>query len=203
MPIPINKRKQTLASKIKRVRAIQWALRPEILCSENIPKPLHGVAPRVVLGDKWWNQTRKAAYASTAYHCVACGDHKSQVKGNRKHLEGHELYDIDYPKGLMVYIETVPLCNWCHSYVHDGRLTALMEQGVIPQQKYVAVIQHGDEVLNRYNMVRPSRKERDEVIALQLSFGKIAEWSKWRLVVNGKQYKPRYKDLKSWEKAHS
>lgn len=30
-------------------------LKPEILCQPNVPTPLHGMAPRVVFGESWWN----------------------------------------------------------------------------------------------------------------------------------------------------
>lgn len=37
-------------------------LKPEILCQPNVPTPLHGMAPRVVFGESWWNMKRQAAY---------------------------------------------------------------------------------------------------------------------------------------------
>ncbi len=97
---------------------VVWVRRPEVLLCPNTPKPLHGVVPREIYGQSWWNKTREAAYRSTNYHCLACGVHKYQAK-HRQWLEGHELYEINYVEGTSTYIETVPLCHFCHNSIHD------------------------------------------------------------------------------------
>lgn len=167
-----------------------WKLRPEILVGPNTPKPMHGVVPREILGTKWWNATRKAAYASTDQHCVACGLHKLVSKG-RQWLEAHEVYEIDYLEGKMSYVETVPLCHYCHNYVHDGRLQALLDQGKIQHAKYVAIIQHGDRIIKAAGLVRARYS------------GPFADWSDWRLLLEGKEYPPKFKTFEDWIKAHS
>jgi hypothetical protein len=166
-----------------------WKQRPELLLLPNIPKPMHRVAPREILGSKWWNETRQAAYRSTSYHCLACGVYKMDALF-RQWLEGHEVYEIDYVHGRMVYVETVPLCHCCHNYSHDGRLQALLGQGKVSQAKFVAIIQHGDGVLFRAGL----RK----VISYD---GPCAEWKKWWLVLNGKQYPPHFKTFEQWKQA--
>lgn len=153
--------------------------RPEILLCTQIPEPLHGLAPRVVLGSKWWNETRKAAYESTGFHCAACGVYKTLAKGIQR-LEGHEVYDTDYVRGRMTYLETVPLCHYCHSYIHCGRLRYLLERGEVSHQTYTAIIQHGDRVLQEAGLVKP-----DPILC-----GSFVGWDDWCLVINGKKYKP-------------
>lgn len=167
---------------------MEWTPRPEILLLPNIPKPLHGLAPRVILGDKWWNETRHAAYKSTDYHCIACGVHKLLARGP-KWLEGHEVYRTDYVHGRMVYVEAVPLCNFCHNFIHSGRLQALLDKHKITQQRYTSIIQHGERILARAGLCKPRPYE-----------GKVAEWSKWRLVLNRRMYKPRFRSLEDWAK---
>jgi hypothetical protein len=154
--------------------------RPEILLNGQIPEPLYGLAPRVVLGAKWWDETRKVAYASTGYHCIACGVYKTDSKGPRW-LEGHEVYVIDFYAGTMTYVETVPLCHYCHSYIHCGRLKWLLDEGKITHSTYAAIIQHGDRVLAQAGLRKPGEIVLD---------GACAPWDDWCLVVNGKKYKP-------------
>lgn len=168
-----------------------WTPRPEILLCPPVPKPMHGMAPRVVLGQAWWNRTRQAAYRSTNYHCLACGVFKSDAK-SRKWLEGHELYDVDYPRGRMTYVETVPLCHYCHNYVHCGRLEALRDLGKVPIAKYVGIIQHGNRVLREAGLTKPLPYA-----------GKVPEFSRWRLVVDGTEYKGLFKNQAEWQAYHS
>jgi hypothetical protein len=174
-----------------------WRRRPEILLCHNIPKPLHGVAPRAVLGNRWWNATRKAAYASTNYRCVACTVHKTRAK-YRKWMEAHEVYDIDYETGRSVFVEAVPLCNFCHNYIHDGRLNALLAAGQIPHGKYQAIVAHGDAVLAEYGLVRESYEQRDSRFVRGILEGTYASWGEWRMVVNNVEYPPRFLSYEEW-----
>lgn len=164
----------------------EWKARPETLLHGQIPKPMHGLAPRVVLGSKWWNLTREAAYESTDKHCVACGVHQYYATWHQW-LEGHEFYDIDFLLGRMVYRETVPLCHFCHNYIHSGRLEYLLEEKKVSQAKFDAIIKHGNAVLDAADLGRPEPYE-----------GPMAEWEDWRLVVEGKEYPPLYKSFEEW-----
>lgn len=164
-----------------------WKRRPELLLLPQIPKPMHGLAPRVVLGGQWWDKTRQEAYRSTNFHCAACGVHKSQAKGP-KWLEGHEVYNTDYKKGRLIYLETVPLCNYCHNFIHVGRLQALLEHRKITTARFAAVIQHGERVLAEAGIVHNKSYEEQETTG----------WSEWRLVVFGKEYPPLCKSLQEW-----
>ena len=163
----------------------EWERRPEVLTSPNIPKPLAGVNPRTILGRSWWDKTRKEAYRTTNYHCIACGVHKEDAKGP-KWLEGHEIYSFDYPKGLIKYIETVPLCHYCHNFIHDGRMLSLIGQGKFEHGKFKRVINHGNKVLREANL--------EKVIYT----GPTAPWDKWRLQIGRKKYPPKFKNVEEW-----
>lgn len=176
---------------LKRAKKVKWISRPEVLLDPNIPKPMHGTAPREILGSKWWNATRKAAYASTGYCCIACKVHKSEARF-RTWLEGHELYAIDYPKGRMVYLETIPLCHCCHAYIHSGRLEALLGKGQIAHAKYVIIIRHGDKVLREAELVKPADYE-----------GPVAAWEDWRLVINGQEHEGQFKTFQEWKEHYA
>jgi hypothetical protein len=182
-----------LSDTLKSVQAkeVAWKRRPEVLLHPQIPKPLHGLAPRVVLGKAWWDQERKAAYASTMFHCIACGVHKKMTP--RGWLEGHEIYDIDYAKGIATYIETVPLCSTCHAYIHQGRLQMLLDSGQLNKTEYKRIINHGKVVLRSAGIKAKEFKPYE---------GPMADWGKWFLVINGTKYPALHKCLKDWIAYH-
>lgn len=165
-----------------------WQRDPSILLLPNVPKPMHGVNPRSVLGNRWWDAERNAAYRSTNYHCEACGVHKSQARF-RKVVEGHEVYATDYQNGILKYVRTTPLCSVCHEYIHDGRLQALLQKGQITRGHYVSVMQHGDRLLAEVGLKKPSHSERDAVIMRDIQEGRVASWGNWRLVVDTTKYR--------------
>jgi len=169
-----------------KLKVPKWKPRPELLLCPHIPRPLHEVNPRTILGPKWWNEQRKAAYAKTDFHCAACGVWKAAARG-KQWLEAHELYRIDYARGRMYLEEVVALCHYCHSFIHSGRLQAMMEKGEINQSQFVAVIQHGNRVLTEAGLKKPEPYT-----------GKVAPWGKWRLVLNRKHYGPKYKTPEEW-----
>ncbi len=167
-----------------------WSRRPEVLLCPTVPKPLHQVNPRSILGGPWWNKTRKEAYASTNQHCLACGVHRSKARWV-KWLEGHEYYEVDYLAGRLTYVETLPLCHLCHNFIHSGRLESLFQQGEISAEKYIAVLQHGDRVLRLAGLTKP-----------QPYTGPSVPWLQWRLVLFDKLYPPKFQDEKEWLQAH-
>lgn len=169
----------------------QFKLRPEVLLLPQIPKPLHGLAPRVILGRQWWDQTRKEAYRSTWFHCISCGVHKTEAKLH-KWLEAHEVYRTDYSVGRLYFIEAVPLCHLCHNYIHQGRLQALLDKRQITQHRYSMVIQHGERILASVGLKRDPPYE-----------GPMAEWSRWRLVIGRQMFKPKFKSLEEWAKFYN
>ena len=165
--------------------------RPELLLCPNIPKPMHGMAPRVVLGQEWWDKERVLAYQKAQYKCEACGVEAARAKKYPR-LEGHELYDIDYQKGKMVYRETVALCHYCHNYIHDGRMRMLVASGEMAEDEYLEIQAHGDSILETARL---------SIVPLQLPH--MCPWSKWRLVIEGKEYPPLYKSEQEWLEAWS
>jgi len=165
---------------------------PSILLHPNIPKPMHGVNPRSILGQSWWDNERKEAEQRTRGHCLACGIHKSKARF-RQWMEGHELYQINYTKGRMIYIKTVPLCHYCHNYIHSGRMFALLEQGKFNVSQYRAIINHGDRVLAQAKITKPPPEILDN--------SQVASWGDWRLVIDGVEYPPKYKTPAHWAAA--
>ena len=160
------------------------------------------MAPRVILGQTWWNETRFEAFRKTGQHCIACGVHATKAHSLQR-LEGHEVYDIDYGKGTAVYVRTVPLCHFCHCFIHDGRLKSLLRNRVITQSRYVAIIQHGNKVLAEAGLQRMTHEQRVDFEMSLLRRGLIKSWGDWRLIVFGKSYKGKFKTYRDWEKFHA
>ena len=184
-------------------------LRPEILSQPNIPQPLHGLSPRVINGDAWWNATRKEVYARYDYHCIACGVHKTEAQGP-KWLEAHEVYDFDYAKGIATVKSIEPLCHYCHNFIHSGRLEAIInkEKSV---DEVCTILEHGFYYLSLKGLkCFPGTLE----FAKKLGYSSllieayalpkvIVPWEKWRLVFNGKEYFSLYKNEEEYNKHYS
>lgn len=169
-------------------------VRPEILLHPNIPKPLHGLNPRTLLGDRWWNIHRKESYAKNDFHCWACGVHKKDAVYHQW-LEGHECYDIDYKNGIAKMTEITALCYCCHNFIHNGHLLMLFESGKIDRERFYYIRNHGITVLKSGGLSLESKPVIDE--------SQIAEWGEWKLIIDGKEYKSKFKDFDEWQEFYS
>lgn len=170
---------------------VKWRPNPRVLLHPQIPKPMHGLAPRVVLGRAWWDVERSAAFASTDNHCLACGAARYDDPA-WPHLEGHEEYRINYRRGIMTYVRCVPLCHWCHSFVHAGRTETLFRIGKITRADF-------DKTMKRANAMLKKAKLKPRAPYL----GPCAAWSAWRLVVNGEEHPPIWRDYAHWAAGHA
>lgn len=157
-----------------------------LLLYPNLPKPLHGVNPRSIMGQAWWDKTRKEVYESNNFHCLACGINKSDEHILWKNwLEAHEVYDIDYEKKLATFVRIVPLCQCCHMGIHTGRLTAIYDKGFISEEDCWLVFERKKQVCGSYGKV-DNRDYREE-------------WCDWRLSFNGKLYEPKFECYEDWK----
>lgn len=194
-------------------------LKPEVLTHPNIPKPLHGLSPRELKGQEWWDITRKQVYEEQEYRCIACGVHKSDAKYH-KWIEAHESYHIDYRKGSMTVDSIIGLCHSCHNFIHCGRLQMIWHKKEITEAKYFDIMNHGFRVLkgsglspnatqaNSYlgSLVRAGRKvpeglaQKAFAIAALEEIPKIQQdWSKWHIVLDGKKYYSKFSSMQEWE----
>lgn len=184
-----------------------FELRPEVLMHPNIPKPLHEVNPRNIMGQKAWDVVRQEAYSSTDYHCIACGVHKSEAKGP-KWLEAHEFYNIDYSAGRVEIDRIIPLCHYCHNFIHSGRLYMIMGKEKT-QEEVRDILEHGFQVLSKHGLAAFyfTLELADEINAETYGVlpdirpdGEVPAWEDWRLVWQGKEYPPKYKTYEEWRK---
>jgi hypothetical protein len=194
-----------------------FLIRPELLLHPNIPKALHGINPRSILGKKWWDIVRQKAYAKYDYHCYACGVHKSEAKYH-KWLEAHEVYDINYSTGKVEMTELVALCHSCHNYIHDFRLQQLVNCGKIDLKKYIAILNHGEQLIKPYlakNAINYKgqdwKKPFQETLPFHHTFPHIivphlpeptkdtVDWNDWYLALNSNKYYSRFTDYNEWQ----
>lgn len=180
---------------------------PEVLTQPNVPKPLHGIAPRTIKGVTWWNKTRQEVYKTTDYHCAACGVSKADAKGHAW-LEAHEYWDIDYVKGEAKIQSIIPLCHYCHNFIHSGRLSKIMG-GEKSESEVKEILAHGFNILAKNKLkCFPDTLEFAEnigvdtqgVTAYDMPESDVA-WSDWKLIFEGQEYKSQFANMDEW-KAH-
>ena len=197
-------------------------LRPEILTHPNVPKPLHGLAPREIKGKYWWDKTRKAAYKANNDCCYACGVHKSQA-AFKNHMEAHESYTMDYELGSMEIIEIVALCHSCHSFIHSGRLKALMGTKTgTSKVNAKKILEHGMGVLAAaklepfygtamfycemfpYHSHIDFLRSRVEDLREKQEPAKMQQdYKKWHLILDGEKYYSRFKNQDDWSRFYA
>lgn len=184
-----------------------FELHPEILMHPNIPKPLHEVNPRNIMGQKAWDIVRQEAYASTDYHCIACGVHKRDAKGP-KWLEAHEFYKIDYGAGRVEIEKIIPLCHYCHNFIHSGRLQMILGKEKT-EEEVIGILEHGFKILAQHELsafyytlsfAGMIGANTYGVIAATLPDGETPAWEDWRLVWDGIEYPPKYKTYDEWKR---
>lgn len=187
------------------VTTYKGTLLPQILTHPNIPKPLHGIAPRTIMGQKWWDKTRKEVYASTDYHCIACGVSKEDARGP-KWLEAHEFWEIDYNAGTAKITGIHPLCHYCHNFIHSGRLASI-SGGLKSENEIKRILEYGFKVLAKSNLqCFPGTLELAEKVEAE-TYGVTAyampesavEWHNWRLLWNGVEYASKFRSFDDWQ----
>jgi hypothetical protein len=124
--------------------------------------------------------------AKNLYKCWACNIPKTKAK-KHKWLEAHESYNIDWKKGTCQLVEIVSLCHYCHNYIHQGRLRALVEYGRESKEFLNDVLRHGDNLTA--HLKRPPVPSPVD----------MAPWSEWVLLIDGTPYPSRFKTQQEWE----
>lgn len=184
-------------------------IKPEILCHPHIPKPLHSISPRTIMGQEWWNVERKKVYASTDYHCIACGVHKSQAK-KHQWLEAHEFWDIDYKTGICKILSIEPLCHYCHNFIHSGRLSMIMGKEKT-EQEVIDILEHGFRVLSEHKLncfpytlsLAKSLGCKTFGVKMYKSPKECASWDKFILIWQDKEYKSKFANFEEWRDAYN
>jgi len=178
-------------------------LRPEILRQSQLPKMLHTLNPRTILGQTWWNKTRQEAYATNGQCCWACGAYRGVMKGGRQQLEAHESYAIDYQAGQAALLEVQAICPTCHGFIHMGRTWSLWRKEEISTDRYVEIAYHGYCILASAGLLPwDHTRELFEPDFIASPEGRIAPWGQWRMVIGNVEYPPKFKNYEEWKEYH-
>lgn len=196
-----------------------------ILTMPNVPKPVHKLCPRTILGNATWDHMRKRCYFEAGY--------KSQVSGfeldrssKERTAHAHELASYDYATGEARFERTVCLSPLEHNFIHSGRMLTLYKQGSpLATKRYVLkCLENGFKLVNDWNEMhknmRPLRVYytlaeyavtpgiADEVKALIKKYNikfyaenphTLAPWDKWGLWIGNKFHKTPYKNEDEWK----
>lgn len=194
-----------------------------ILTMPNVPRPLHSLAPRTILGNSAWNQIRRECYERANDTCEVCGCKPDDMKAR----QAHELYHIDYVKGESKFVRTICLCKTCHLLcIHTGRALTLWSKGspLISTKNLLDGAEHAFAIISSYNQKYKAELKvystfaeylkhdelREPMLELIKKYDvkfysedpkKIAPWGEWRLILDGEEYPTPYKNEKEWEKA--
>lgn len=174
----------------------------ELLAHPNIPKPLHGMAPRTFNTNAWWQKERQIAIDKNNHRCWACDTHVSEAEFHNW-LEVHETYDIDFKAGVAVYSGAVALCHACHQFIHSGRLLAVLEKGEISRGRVYRIVDRGMDLMFLHG-VTPYVGLQPLVDYLGIGWshyydvGEYAPWSQWKLVFDGVEYPTKWASIEDW-----
>ena len=179
---------------------------PEILLQRSVPAQLYGINPRTIKGSSWWDKKREEVYASTNYHCAACGVHRDNAK-HYKRLEAHESFKFDDIEFVAELDRIVPLCHLCHNFIHFGRLqlikasdsfisevflhglTVLSNSDVVLAQMLVNIyIERAERLKIDISKLGFEFKEVEKVSVLNTSKRKAVKRKDWRLLFEGIYY---------------
>ena len=195
-------------------------LRP-LVAMPNIPRPLHGVNPRTLLGTPTWNRMRKHCYAQANDTCEICGTKPE----NLRHRHGHEVYEIDYAHGTAKFVRVFCVCSLCHlGCIHTGRALTLWKHNnpLYPTDFLLQGAEHAFKIISEYNKDNPKadlraystfldylkheelREPMEKLIEkYNIKFYSeeedAVEWGDWKLIIGNREYPTPYVDKDAWK----
>ena len=191
-----------------------------LLTMPNIPRPLHTLCPRSIIGNKAWRCYRKECIKRAKYVCEVCG------KKLTYNARSHELYTYCYLTGTATFQRCVCLCNTCHAGIHSGHSITQFKHGEISKGRLLEIIENAFRIVWEYNCSHTNQEPlrlyksfsdclkvpeiHDEVAALikkyDIKFYKedsryAARWCDWHLIYGNATYTTKFKKYEDWDKA--
>lgn len=195
-------------------------IRP-LIAMPNIPRPLHGVNPRTLLGATTWNHMRKFCYNQANDTCEICGFKPEDLR--KRH--GHEVYEIDYTKGTAKFVRVFCVCSLCHlGCIHTGRALTLWKKGnpLCPTEFLLLGAEHAFKIISEYNHDHSGadlraystfldylkhdelKKPMEELIEkynvkFYTEVEDMVEWKDWKLIIGDREYQTPYASESEWK----
>lgn len=192
-----------------------------LITMPNVPRPLHGLAPRTIMGVSTWNHVRKRCYYDAGYKCEICGVDFAEI---RPRYAAHELYSYDWIAGTGKFERCIAICQVCHNAIHSGRLITMYknQNPLYPKEYVLKVVEHCFKLVNNYNAEHRNKKplrvystfleylkldsltkEMEKLInQYDIKFyqepKRIAKWEDWRLIIGNKEHNTPYKNEGEW-----
>lgn len=201
-----------------------------LLTMPNIPKPLHAVNPRLIMGDVAWSKVRKKAYYDAGYRSEISGE----LCATPGSLHAHEVYDINYVTGICTFKRVCAITPLEHVYfIHSGRALTMWKNKnpLYTTERVLNGIENGFRLIYEWNKAYPHRKKlkayqtfidylkypelNDRIEELidkyEIEFWgedvkRMCDWEDWKLVIIGPdgkktEYPTPYADYHAWEEA--
>ena len=189
----------------------KYTFEPELLTHPNIPKPLHGLNPRTIKGQAWWDVKRRASYAEKRYKCFACGCSPNEDRIIQR-LEAHEDYSVNYLTGEVKLNRIVALCHSCHAFIHSGLLTLRYHKGELSRDDTIFIFDRGFKILKDANLkpwfgtaevyadeFRPDLKSKAVQLRKEQDTTTSADWSDWHIVIDGRKHYTKFQSFEDWQ----
>lgn len=193
-----------------------------LLTMPNVPKPLHGLPPRVIMGKSTWDHVRKRCYFEAGYKCEICG-----CEPPKGQLHAHELYSYDWKAGTGKFERCIAICKQDHDFIHSGRLITMLKNNNIlyPKEYVLGVVEKGFKLVYEYNTTHRNKKPlrvystflnylevpsiHDEMEKLidkyEIQFyedpDEQAEWGDWKLLIGDVAHPTPYANYWEWKDA--
>lgn len=193
-----------------------------LITMPNVPRPLHGLPPRKIMGESTWNHVRKRCYYEAGYKCEICG-----IDPPKGQLHAHELYSYDWKEGTGTFNRCIAICKQDHDFIHSGRLITMYKNGnpLYPKSYVLGVVEKGFKLIHDYNKAHKDEKplrayatfleylkvpelaeEMSELIdKYKIEFyaepKHIAKWGEWKLRFGNKDYPTPYASQSDWVEA--
>lgn len=167
--------------KLNKVTKRPMFVRPDILLQE-LPKPLHTITPRFIMGGHKWNKAKRQAAANNNYCCWCCGVNINDTTPSR--LEGAPIIHIDYEFKIVYFRGVAAVCYNCNSFINLSGVKLSEEKGLRPVGFSQAIIQHGAALVNVLQKIEN----------INTAYA-INDFKNWRYNFDGVEYFSRFDNV--------